>query len=63
MDKKIRPEGRKMFLFYEKFLIELYRKTSGRMIVEAENSPKNFRSGDLARVGGLPETHNFFILA
>ena len=45
MVKKIRPEGRKMFLFYEKFLIELYRKTSGRMIVEAENSPKNFRSG------------------
>ena len=45
MGKKIRPEGWKMFLFYEMFLIELYRKTSGRMIVEAENSPQNCRSG------------------
>ena len=43
--KKIRSAGRKKFLFYEKFLIELYRKTSGRKVVEAENSPKNFRSG------------------
>ena len=44
MDKKIRPAGRKKFLFYEKFLIELYRKTSGRKVVEVENSQKNFRS-------------------
>ena len=45
MDKKIRPAGRKKFLFYEKFLIELYRKTSARKVAEVENSPKNFRSG------------------
>ena len=45
MDKKIRPAGQKKFLFYEKFLIELYRKTSGRKVVEVEDSPKNLRSG------------------
>lgn len=33
MDKKIRPAGRKKFLFYEKFLIELYRKTCARNVV------------------------------
>ena len=44
MDKK-RPACRKMFLFHEKFSIELYRKTSGRKVVEVENSRKNFWSG------------------
>ena len=61
LDKKIRAAGRKKFLFYEKFLIELYRKTSGRKVVKIENSSKTFRSGCFGKGHRVFQKHITFL--